>query len=102
MATILKFKLPKKPKVSPVASDIIITSSVNDVMLIIHHALHGTTIDNRPKDRHLAAQLLDELSSYIKRDDKSESLVLSHTSSNAIMNRYPENINLLNRSGESI
>ncbi len=102
MATILEFKLAKKPKTSPIASDKFITSSVNDVKLMIHHALHGTSTDNRPTDRQLAAQLLDELSAHIKRDYKDESLVLSHTSSSAIVNRYPENINLINRSGESI
>jgi len=69
-------------------------------MLMIHHALHGTNIDNCPTDRLLAAQLLDELSTHIKSTEVSENLVLSHYSSKAIVNRYPENISLLNQSSD--
>ncbi|WP_444995367.1 hypothetical protein [Aliikangiella sp. IMCC44359] len=90
MATILEFKLPKKAKVSASYSDTIISSSTDDLMLIIHHALHGTNQDCRPKNLELAAQLLDELSHHIKNNDESEHLILSRQSSRAVVERYPE------------
>ena len=92
MATILEFKLPKKSHRQGVIKDLVVSSTVNDVMLIIHHALHGTDEDCRPKDQQLAAQLLDELASHIKSGDEYEKVVLSGITSAAIVTRYPEKI----------
>ncbi len=90
MGTILEFKLPAKSKTSSLANDTLISSTVNDVMLIIHHALHGTDKDCQPKDLSLAAKLLDELSYHIKADEMDDFLVLSHVASKTIVGRYPE------------
>jgi hypothetical protein len=90
MATILKFKIPTHRRAKANVNANLISTSVNDAMLIIHHALHGSDKDCRPKDHQLAAQLLDELSSYIKSDIEDDCLVLSQLVSGAIVERYPE------------
>ncbi len=90
MGTILEFKLRKKSQAQSHIKNLVVSSTVNDVMLIIHHALHGTEEDCRPKDQQLAAQLLDELSSHIKNDDQCEKVVLSEIVSGTILTRYPE------------
>jgi hypothetical protein len=90
MATILKFKVPTEQRSKINQNGSLISTSVNNAMLIIHHALHGSDKDCRPKDRELAAQLLDELSHYIKSGIEDDRLVLSHPVSNAISVRYPE------------
>ncbi len=90
MGTILEFKLRKKTQAQSHIKNLVVSSTVNDVMLIIHHALHGTEEDCRPKDQQLAAQLLDELSSHIKNDDQYEKVVLSKIVSGTILTRYPE------------
>ena len=90
MATILKFKIPENQSAKINENGSLISTTVNNAMLIIHHALHGSDKDCRPKDRQLAAQLLDELSYYIKSDIEDDHLVLSHLVSGAIVVRYPE------------
>lgn len=90
MATILKFESPNKPHQKNLVKGAVISSTVNDVMLIIHHALHGEKEDYRPKDKKLAAQLLEELACHIKRDSQYDHIVLSHQSSTVIATRYPE------------
>lgn len=90
MATILDFKLPRKSRRFTPSNSLTITTSINDVMLIIHHALHGSEEAHRPKDLQLAAQLLDMLSVHIKDCAEKDCLVLSHTVSSTIMSRYPE------------
>ncbi|MCF6193288.1 MAG: hypothetical protein L3J46_03010 [Kangiellaceae bacterium] len=92
MATILEFKLPKQSRHQRIIKDSVITSTVNDVMLMIHHALHGTDESCRPKDQPLAAHLLDELANHITKCDEYEKVVLSHVVSSALMIRYPEMI----------
>jgi len=93
MAIILEFKLPTKPQASPLINDAVISSTVDNMMLIIHHALHGTDVDCRPKDSQLAAQMLDELANHIKNSDEYDHVVLSKGVSNAIVARYPEMLN---------
>jgi hypothetical protein len=91
MAKILEFKIPEKPNPSDLIENPVVTSSVNDVMLIIHHALHGSDDDSQPRDRELAAQLLDELSSHIKNSkdpNEDDCLILSNGVSQAVLNRY--------------
>jgi len=90
MATVLEFKLPKKRQISALEHDLEITTSVNDLMLIIHHALDGTDNDCRPKDLVLAGKLLEELTSHIKKHDGNDYLVLSKVVSNAVVVRYPD------------
>ena len=92
MAKILDFKLPEKAYPTKSISNLVVSSSVDDLMLIIHHALHGTDKKYQPRDRELAAKLLDELSSHIKTsDDNSEKdcLTLSYETSQAVVQRYP-------------
>jgi len=89
MATILEFRLPVKAPAQQLASDRAIYSSINDLMLIIHHALHGADEECCPKDLKLAAKLLDELSCHIKGDE-NDHIMLSHAASSAIVDRYPE------------
>jgi|GEM_PF-6647955 len=90
MATILQFKLPTKPPLSSLATDTIISISVNDVMLIIHEAIHGTEEEYRPRNLHLATQLLDELSSHISCKGEEDYLVLSRAASSIVFTRYPD------------
>lgn len=90
MATILEFKLPEKRREEQINKGAIISSTVNDVMLMIHHALHGETNESRPLDKKLAVQLLGELASHIKNDSRYDHMVLSLVSSEAVINRYPE------------
>ncbi len=92
MATILEFKIPEKKDQDEIIDTPVVMSSVNDVMLIIHHAIHGSDDSYQPTDRKLAAQLLDELSVHIKENTKSESdecVMLSNGVSRAILERYP-------------
>ena len=90
MATILKFKIPEHQNTKTNQHGNLISTSVNNAMLIIHHALHGSDKDCRPKDRELATQVLDELSCYLKSDVEDDCLILSHPVSNAVVVRYPE------------
>ncbi len=90
MATILEFKLPAKPKAPVLVDDTVISSTVNDVMLMIHHALHGSDENCRPKDREFATKLLEELSFHIQNTDEDDFLILSHTVSENVARRYPE------------
>ena len=93
MAMILEFKLPEKSQKSPLINGAVLSSTVDDVMLIIHHALHGTDVDCRPKDPQFAAKMLVELASHIKNGDEYEHVVLSNGASSAIVTRYPEMLN---------
>jgi hypothetical protein len=90
MGTILEFKLPKKLQESVLINDLVITSTINNVMLIINDALHGTDVEYRPQNRKLAAQVLKELANHIKNKDEHENVVLSNMASSAIVTRYPE------------
>ena len=93
MAKILEFKLPPKAKPPKPTASALVSSSIDHVMLIIHHALHGTDKAHQPKDRQLAAQLLDELSFHVKHlDENSETdcLILKQDLSQTILDRYPE------------
>ena len=91
MATILEFKLPEK--ISPqlrFIKDITVSSDVDYVMLMIHHALHGCREACRPKDKKLAVQLLSELTEHINNGEQYDNFVLSNEVSGAIVTRYPE------------
>lgn len=93
MAKILEFKLPEKSYPSKSNSNLVVSSSVDDLMLIIHHALHGTDEKYQPKDRQLAAMLLDELANSIKNgndENEEDCLILSRATSQAVMDRYPQ------------
>ena len=99
MAKILEFKLPQKACPPKADSNLFVSSSIDDVMLIIHHALHGTDDKFQPKDLRFAAQLLDELSTYINNisesndssnDNQDDCLVLSRDASKKIAARYPK------------
>ena len=92
MAKILEFKSPKNTHDQSLIKNLVVSSTVNDVMLIIHHALHGSEDGCRPKDQQLAARLLDELASHIKNGAQYEKVVLSRIVSGAIVTRYPEMI----------
>ena len=59
MATILEFKIPEKKDQDEIIDTPVVMSSVNDVMLIIHHAIHGSDDSYQPTDRKLAAQLFN-------------------------------------------
>ncbi len=97
MATILKFKRPSKSTASILAGDRVISTTVNDIMLIIHHALHGTNKACQPKDRQLAAKLLGELSFHMQKDNDDDCVILSHSLSKAVIVRYPEMLSTANR-----
>ena len=86
---LFRSKLPSKTPAQKLESGRVIYSSINDLMLIIHHALHGADDQICPKDLKLAAKLLDELSSHIKSDD-NDHVMLNHDISSAIVDRYPE------------
>ncbi|MGX5174940.1 hypothetical protein ACUR5C_13040 [Aliikangiella sp. IMCC44653] len=95
MATILEFKPRKKIQSKSSFNPVLVTTSVNDLMLIIHHALHGTERACQPIDKDLASQLLIELSVHLKTADEPyqltlENMVLSQSTSSRVVERYPE------------